>query len=120
MTNALHIPARPGAPIACDMSTASDTPEERLAAYRATVRARAAAARAARRRGRVRVPRRRRTRAAVEDLARREAACCPFLDYRVEAARRRGDLDDQQPDHRDERASVDVVLDAFYALPAPG
>ena len=29
-----HIPARTDAPIACDMSTAEDTPIERLRAYR--------------------------------------------------------------------------------------
>ena len=33
MTNVLHLEAQPEAPIACDMSTARDTPEERLAEY---------------------------------------------------------------------------------------
>ena len=32
MTN-IHIQPKPGAPIACDMSTAADTPDERLAEY---------------------------------------------------------------------------------------
>ena len=84
MTDVLHLPARPGAPIACDMSTASDTPDERLSEYtrlfeRALVRCerpddavvftfRADPG----------------LREQVEDLAGREAACCPFLDYRVE------------------------------------
>jgi hypothetical protein len=75
-----HFPARLDAPIACDMTTAVDTPEERLAAYRELF-ARSLV---------------RRQRAVVftfdagalevvEELARREAACCPFADYRVEA-----------------------------------
>ena len=77
MTTVLHLPARPGAPIACDMSAARDTPEERLAEYEelflralrgAVLRFDAAA------------------RDQVEDLARREHDCCPFMDYRVETA----------------------------------
>ena len=79
----LDIPAQPDAPIACDMRGAPDTPEERLAAYRALFATRAAGARA---------PSRTRSSCAfaaeatatVEALARREAACCPFLSYRVE------------------------------------
>ena len=35
------------------------------------------------------------TQARVEELARREAACCPFADYRVEIAGDDRDLDDQ-------------------------
>lgn len=113
MTDVLHLPARPDAPIACDMSTAPDTPEQRLAEYRALY------ARALLRRERT--PRavvlafraEGGTRAAVDDLAHREAACCPFLDYRVETA---GDeviytISSVQ------RADAEVALDAFYALP---
>jgi hypothetical protein len=79
----LFIQETPHAPIACDMTGATDTPEERLAEY-----------------GRlfshalIQVER---TVDAVEfrftakagvaewiaDLARREAACCPFLSYRI-------------------------------------
>jgi hypothetical protein len=84
MTDTLHLPATPDAPVACDLSTASDTPEERIAEY-------------ARLFERALLRRERRpdsvvfwlsadTRAAVESLARREAACCPFLDHRVESA----------------------------------
>ena len=81
----MHLPARPGAPVACDMSGAGDTPKERLREYsrlfdtvllrherdadRVTLSFRADPG----------------VRDAVEDLARREAACCPFLDQRVEA-----------------------------------
>jgi hypothetical protein len=56
-------------------------------------------------------------REAVEDLVRREAACCSFLDYRVDA------LDDTvvwtttNLRSGDDRASVDTILDALYELP---
>jgi hypothetical protein len=117
MTNILRLQAQPDAPIVCDMSTAEDTPDERLREYgqlfeRALLR------------------RERRadslvfsfratpgTRRAVEGLARREAACCPFLDYRVET------LDDEviytitNTGSGEGRASVDVMFDALYALP---
>src|SRR6201999_1948271 len=33
MSDVLHFPARPDAPIACDISTAVDTPDQRLDAY---------------------------------------------------------------------------------------
>jgi hypothetical protein len=50
----------------------------------------------------------------VEDLARREHACCPFLDYRVETA------GDQVvwTISGDERGVVQTTLDAFDALAA--
>jgi hypothetical protein len=50
----------------------------------------------------------------VEELALREAACCPFLDYRVETA------DDEVvwTITGDDRDGVAAILDAFYALPA--
>jgi hypothetical protein len=79
MIDLLHIAATPGAPIACDMSGATDTPEERRAAYErlfgsallgVVFRLRADE----------------RTRAELEELIRREAQCCPFADYRLEAA----------------------------------
>jgi len=82
-TQALFIPATPGAPIACDMTGAPDTPEEWFAEY-----------------GRLfahaLVDRQRAGDAVVftfaakpgvvewaADLARREAACCPFSTYEV-------------------------------------
>ena len=77
MTDVLHIPAQLDAPIACDMSNAEDTADERLADYQ-------------RQFGRALLRRERRedsvvfafradggTREALHDLARREAACCP-------------------------------------------
>jgi hypothetical protein len=78
----LDIPAQPNAPIACDMRGAPDTAEERLEAYRALF---ATALLARERRPDAVVLRlRSEATATVEALARREAACCPFLSYRVE------------------------------------
>ena len=85
MTNAepLMIPETPGAPIACDMTAASDTPEERLAEYgRLFAHALLDLERTA-----DAVEFRFASKAGVAewiaDLARREAACCPFLSYRI-------------------------------------
>jgi len=113
MTCVLHLPARADAPIACDMSTASDTPEERLAEYQRLFE-------------HALLGRERRddsvvlsfrtgpgTREAVESLVAREAACCPFLDYRVEAL---GD-ELRWTTTGDSRPGVDVILDSLYALP---
>ena len=108
MTSSLHLPARPGAPVACDMSTAEDTPDQRIREYRALF------ARALLRRERspgaavLAFRADPATRAAVEDLARREAACCPFLDYRVDAT-----------DHEvvwTISGDAGETLDAFHAL----
>lgn len=117
MTDLLHLPPRPDAPVACDMSTADDTPDGRLNEY-------------ARLFEHALLRRERRADGvvfsfgadpgvvdAVSDLARREAACCPFLDYRVEL------VDDEvvwtitNTIRGDDRAAVDVTLDAFHALP---
>jgi hypothetical protein len=121
MTNALHLPARSDAPIACDMSTASDTPDERLAEYhrlfehalRARVRREDAVVFSFRAD--------RPTRDAVESLARREAACCPFLDYRVEMLGDELRWTVTNPITGGARAGVDVILDAlceFGRVPA--
>ena len=118
MTEPLHLPARPGAPIACDMRTAADTPEARVQAYarlfdRALVRReRRADAVVFRFRARPAI------RAAVEDLARREAACCPFLDYRVETAGDEVIWTITNPVAGDRQAAA--ILDAFHALPSHG
>jgi hypothetical protein len=117
MTSVLHIPARTGTPIACDMSTAEDTPGERLTEYgrlfeRSLLR---------RERDEDALVLRFRadpgTRAAVEDLARREAACCPFLDYRVEAAGDEVIWTLTNVIAGEPRAAVDAILDEFHALP---
>jgi hypothetical protein len=115
MTTVLHIPAHPDVPIACDMSTAEDTPHERFAEYGRLFE-------------RALIGRERRddsvvlrfssdARDAVEDLVRREAACCPFADYRVDVV---GDdlvWTTTNPRSGDDRAGVDTILDAFYGLP---
>jgi hypothetical protein len=103
----MHHAADPAAPIACDMSGADDTPAERLAAYRVLFD-RALLARE-RRPGAV-VFRFRGERAAVEDLARREAVCCPFLEQHVELAGEEVVWTLRHP-------SADAMLDEFHALP---
>jgi hypothetical protein len=116
MTDLLHLAARPGAPIACDMRDARDTPDERLAEYgrlfeRSLVRRERHA-------GSVvfafSAPG---TRAQVEDLARREAACCPFLDYRVQTVGDEVRYTITNPVTGAGAADAAVTLDAFYALP---
>lgn len=108
----IDIPARSGAPIVCDLTDATDTAEERLAAY-----------------GRLfataLVDRRRELHAAVwvfdarhevvdqlGELMRREAACCPFADYRLV---RRGDLVEFTMASAD--PAVTDILDLAYDLP---
>jgi len=117
MTDILHLPARTGAPIACDMSTARDTPEQRLAEYAELFE-------------QALLGRERRAdcvvfllrdapgiREQVDDLAHREHACCPFLDYHVETAGDHVIWTITNPVTGDERDGVEAVLDAFHALP---
>ena len=117
MTDVLHIPAQVDAPIACDLSTAEDTADERLADYQRQFER--ALLRRERREDSVVFTFRADggTREALHDLARREAACCPFLDYRVEAI---GDEVIWTTSNRltgGARAGVDAFLDVLYALP---
>jgi hypothetical protein len=114
MTTVLTLPARPDAPIACDMSTAPDTPDERLASYRTLFES--ALTGRERADGGVVLTFRADAREAVEQLAQREAACCPFLDYRVETAGDEVVWTIANPRAGDERAAADAVLDPFYAL----
>src|SRR5262245_28199771 len=112
MTDVLHLPPKPDAPIACDMTGAVDTPEQRLAEYRRLFDA----ALVRRERGEHAVALTFRaspsTQATVESLARREAACCPFADYRLQTT------DDEIVfTITGDREGVDEMLDAFYALP---
>jgi hypothetical protein len=117
MTTALHLPPRLDVPIACDMTGATDTPDQRLADYGRLFE-----------RGPVRCERRRdgvvfRFRAEpgirdmVEDLARREAACCPFFEYRIETTGDALAWTVTNPLGGEPRATADVILDAFYRLP---
>jgi hypothetical protein len=117
MTGVLHLHAQPKAPIACDMSTAEDTPDERLREY-GQLFERALLRRERRADAVVFVFRAdSEARRAVADLARREAACCPFLDYRIETHNAELIWNISKPHATDERAAVDATLDAFYALP---
>lgn len=117
MKNPLVLGALADAPVSCDMSMAPDTPDERLREYdelfeRALVRReRRADSVAFTFRADPGV------RERVDDLARREAACCPFLDYRVESAGDAVVWTITNAVTGDRRASVDVVLDAWQALP---
>jgi len=117
MTDALHLPAVPDAPVACDMSTASDTPEERIAEY-ARLFERSLLRRERRPDSVVfHLTAQNGTRAAVDSLARREAACCPFADYRVETAGDEVVFTIANPVTDERRAAVDSMLDEFHALP---
>ena len=109
----LAIDETPGAPLACNMSDAPDTPEQRIAEY---VRLFAHA-----------LVDRERTADAVEfrfaakpgvaewvsDLARREAACCPFCSYRVSL------FEDRVVWRTSSQAgpAAQATLDEFYAGP---
>jgi hypothetical protein len=117
MTDVLHIPAQLDAPIACDLSTAEDTAEERLADYHRQFEL--ALLRRERREGAVVFTFRANggTREALHDLARREAACCPFLDYRVETLGDEVIWTTSNLLSGSERAGIDAFLDVLYALP---
>jgi hypothetical protein len=111
MPNPLHIPARPDAPIACEMSAAVDTPDERLAEYGRLFEERGD--------GTVTLTLRADdgVRELADTLAHREAACCPFVDYHVETLGDEVIWTITNPVTGEGRASVDVMLDAFHALP---
>jgi hypothetical protein len=117
MSGLLHIPARANAPIACDMSTAADSPEQRLADYGRLFAD--ALIRRARHAGAVVFvfrsdPQISKT---IEDLVRREAACCPFLDYGIETTGAEIVWTITNPATGEDRAGVEVILAAFHALP---
>jgi hypothetical protein len=107
----MDLPARPEAPIACDMTTARDTPGDRIAEYIALFEQ--ALVSRERRADAVVLTFRADARDHIEDLARREHACCPFLGYRVETA---GDRV-VWTITGDERAGAQATLDAFHDLP---
>ena len=113
MTLLLHIPPRDDAPIACDMNAAGDTPDERLREYAALFAG--ALVRRERTAGAVVLAFRPDARTQVIDLARREAACCPFVDYRVELTGTEVIWTTTNP--RADDTQIDVMLDALHALP---
>jgi hypothetical protein len=107
------IDATPDAPIACDMTTAPDTPEERLAEYGHLF-------------ARALVARERSDNAVVftfaakpgvwewiADLVTREAACCPFFSYEVE--HRDGNI--VWSTRTDAGPATQAMLDEYYAAP---
>ena len=99
------------------MSTAVDTPEERLREYHRLFDT--ALLRRERRADSVSFWFRADpgTREALEELARREAACCPFLDYRAEPAGDELVWTTANVITGEQRAVIDVFLDALHALP---
>ena len=107
MSNLLHFPARSEAPVACDMTTAVDTPDERLREYERLFE-RALVGRERRADSVVLTFRATDVRAWVDDLVRREAACCPFVDYRVETV---GDAVIWTTTNTNQRAGVDAMFD---------
>lgn len=115
MTTVLHLPASAGAPIACDMSEARDTPEQRLTEY-GELFERALLARE-RHDDRVVLVFTADAREQVEDLARREHACCPFVDYHVEATGDEVRWTTTNTIHGGDRAAADAMLDALHELP---
>jgi hypothetical protein len=79
----LILPEVPGAPLACDMTAAGDTADERLAEY-ARLFAHALCGRERTKDGlELRLTAKPGVADWVVDLARREAACCPFFSYRI-------------------------------------
>ena len=109
----LAISATPGCPIACDMTDATDTPDERIAEH-ARLFAHALVARERIENGVVL------TFAAkpgawewIADLVRREAACCPFFSYEVELR------DDEivWTTSSESSPAVDAYFDELYAGP---
>jgi hypothetical protein len=111
--NSFVIHATPDAPIACDMTTASDTPDERLAEYgrlfahALVARDRTDNAVAFTFAAKPGVPE------WIADLVAREAACCPFFSYDVECR------DDQivWSTRADVGPAAQAILDEYYAAP---
>jgi hypothetical protein len=108
----MDIPAA-STPVVCDMTTASDTLDERMAEYRRLFGEALL--------GRERTPEGIRYRfhaapgveAWVRDLAAREKACCAFFAYEVSVHESEVRWDAAVPDNDAARA----LLDEFYALP---
>ncbi len=84
MTKLLSIAPKPDAPIACDMSGASDTLAERLAEYRRLFEHALIGRESTETATTFRFAARPGVREWVCDLAKREVACCSFLAYEID------------------------------------
>jgi len=84
MTKLLSIASRPDAPIACDMSSASDTLAQRLAEYRRLFEHALTSRESTATGTTFRFAARPGVREWACDLAYREAACCPFLSHEID------------------------------------
>ena len=112
MTTLLTITATPGAPIACDFTGASDTPDERLGEYLRLFDH--ALTDHVRTTNSVQFVFARKPGVAewVTDLARREAGCCPFVSYDVTAD---GETITWQTTGPDDPA-VQAILDQYITI----
>lgn len=109
----LVIRATPGAPLACDMTGASDTPEERLAEY-GRLFSHALVERQRDADGvRLRFALKPGVIDWVADLVRREAACCPFFSYELTIEQDRLAWRTSS----EAGAAARAILDELYALP---
>lgn len=110
--NSFVIPASPDAPVACDMTTAPDTLEERVAEY-GRLLAHALVARERTDRAVVLTfAAKPGVREWIVDLVAREAACCPFCSYGVQ--HRDGQI--VWSTSTDAGPAAQAMLDELYAL----
>lgn len=101
------------APLICDMTTASDTPQERMAEYCRLFEHALAGRERTSDAAILRFTARAGVEAWVRDLADREAVCCPFFNYTVTEH-------DGQVSYKiagDDDPIVQAILDEFYRLP---
>ena len=110
----LTIDALPNAPIVCDVTTAADTPEDRLAEYGqlfahalvdSSRTARSTVFQFAAKPG---------VREWILDLVTRESACCRFLSYSITG----NDDRIEWATSGDDTAAVRAILDEIHAAPA--
>lgn len=117
------IPAKPDVPVACDMTDATDTPQERLAEYRKLFEHALVTKERLddpdsggppEQRGvRFTFAARPGVQERLEDLVRRESACCPFLGYQLDATG--GQIVWTITNEAGETAQA--ILDDFFAVP---
>jgi hypothetical protein len=117
MNTLMHLPGRTDVPIACDMTSAEDTPDERMAEWRELFDQ--ALLRRERHADSVSLYFRNEPamREQLLDLVRREHACCPFLDLRISSAGDELIWTTTNVLEGDDRAEIERFLDALHALP---